>query len=125
MKLKTIAQIIKDQTDRDILTNHRTRELIELRSVANTYLRNEIKLGFNEIARQYKSLGKTSHHTTIMHSVNGYEINCKYNNHLKVIYDSLLDKNKGKNELIIKIRKLDKQNIKKISEFIDLYIDES
>ena len=82
MKLSRIAEVIKDLHNIDIFENTRRREVIEMRAVANTYMRNHNKMRLKEIVQAYAENNFSTAHCTIIYSLNNYENHTKYNKKL-------------------------------------------
>jgi hypothetical protein len=90
MKLKAIRDIILQVNDIDIFEQSRRREVIEMRSVANKYMRKQNKKIFRDIVKEYKENGYNTTHCSIIHSLNTYKQHCKYNKNLELTYKHLL-----------------------------------
>ena len=120
MNLETITNIIKEETNINILENTRQREFIELRSVANKYMKDELDYTQQQIADAYIQLGKKIKRLSIRHSINNYEVYSKYNNKLNKIYNRVLLYNAKKANVIKFIKNLNEDEIEKVNNFINL-----
>jgi vacuolar-type H+-ATPase catalytic subunit A/Vma1 len=120
MNLETITNIIKEETNINILENTRQREFIELRSVANKYMKEELDYTQQQIADAYIRLGKKIKRLSIRHSINNYEVYSKYNNKLNKIYNRVLLHNAKKANVIKFIKNLNEDEIEKVNNFINL-----
>lgn len=120
MNLETITNIIKEETNINILENTRQREFIELRSVANKYMKEELDYTQQQIADAYVQLGKKIKRLSIRHSINNYEVYSKYNIKLNKIYNRVLLHNAKKANVIKFIKNLNEDEIEKVNNFINL-----
>lgn len=120
MNLETITNIIKEETNINILENTRQREFIELRSVANKYMKEELDYTQQQIADAYIRLGKKIKRLSIRHSINNYEVYSKYNIKLNKIYNRVLLHNAKKANVIKFIKNLNEDEIEKVNNFINL-----
>jgi len=120
MNLETITNIIKEETNINILENTRQREFIELRSVANKYMKEELDYTQQQIADDYIRLGKKIKRLSVRHSINNYEVYSKYNIKLNKVYNRLLLYNAKKANVIKFIKNLNEDEIEKVNNFINL-----
>lgn len=120
MNLETITNIIKEETNINILENTRQREFIELRSVANKYMKEELDYTQQQIADAYIRLGKKIKRLSIRHSINNYEVYSKYNIKLNKVYNRMLLYNAKKANVIKFIKNLNEDEIEKVNNFINL-----
>ena len=120
MNLETITNIIKEETNINILENTRQREFIELRSVANKYMKEELNYTQQEIADAYIQLGKKIKRLSVRHSINNYEVYSKYNIKLNKVYNRMLLYNAKKANVIKFIKNLNEDEIEKVNNFINL-----
>ena len=120
MNLETITNIIKEETNINILENTRQREFIELRSVANKYMKEELNYTQQQIADAYIQLGKKIKRLSVRHSINNYEIYSKYNIKLNKVYNRMLLYNAKKANVIKFIKNLNEDEIEKVNNFINL-----
>ena len=90
MELKTVRDIILEVNNIDIFKQTRRTDVIEMRSVANTYMSNICDMRLTEIVREYAKNKYTTTHASIIHSLNSYKQHCKYNKNLELTYEHLL-----------------------------------
>jgi hypothetical protein len=93
-KLETVRDIIKNITNIDIFEQTRRREVIEMRSVANTYLSKINKMRLMEIVRAYARNDYQTTHASIIHSLKTYDQHKRYNPDLELTYKALIDDNR-------------------------------
>lgn len=90
MKLQTVRDTIKELSNVDIFEQTRKREVIEMRSVANTYMSNICKMRLMEIVREYAKHGYNTTHASIIHSLNSFEQHKWYNPDIDLAYKALI-----------------------------------
>lgn len=90
MELKTVRDIILEVNNIDIFEQKRTRNVIEMRSVANTFMYNVCEMRLTEMVREYAKYKYNTTHASIIHSLNSYEEHCKHNKNLDLTYERLL-----------------------------------
>tara|TARA_R100000951_G_C2524582_1_gene144503 strand:- start:190 stop:558 length:369 start_codon:yes stop_codon:yes gene_type:complete len=120
MTIETIADTIKEVTDVNIFEKTRRRDVVELRSVATYYLRKVVGLKYRQISDQYKRNGLRIHHSTLIHSLNNYDIYKKYSEsvqkaHLFLIDDNLVDARKY---ILRNMSKMTADKIEKIEQIM-------
>tara|TARA_R100000388_G_scaffold93251_1_gene77553 strand:- start:3791 stop:4156 length:366 start_codon:yes stop_codon:yes gene_type:complete len=94
MNLKTIANVIKKLHDIDIFQQTRKREVVEMRCVANKYMSEVAKKRLVDIVKEYELNGFKTSHCSIIHSINTYKQNNKYNTNILLTYRLLLGDSK-------------------------------
>lgn len=116
MKIEKIAEVIKDLHNIDIFENTRKRAVVEMRAVANTYMRNHNKMRLMEIVEAYAQNNFSTAHCTVIYSINTYEQHAKYNKQLELTMKALL----GDNKLFVieMIKDADDEQIEKIEEIL-------
>ena len=116
MKLKAIRDVIKRITDIDIFEQSRRREVIEMRSVANVYLRRVTNLSYLSIVEEYNKHNYNTTHSSIIHSVKSFYSNVKYNPDLELFVKAL----SGDSRLFVleKVKKATDQQIELIEEIL-------
>lgn len=116
MKLKAIRDIILELNDIDIFEQSRRRDVIEMRSVANKYMRIRNKKILRDIVNEYKENGYNTTHCSIIHSLNSYKQHCKYNKNIELTYKHLL----GDTKLYVmeKLPKATNKQIEQIEEIL-------
>ena len=90
MKLEAIRETILTLNNIDIFEQTRRREVIEMRCVANYYMKKVKKMRLTEIMRDYKRCGYSIHHSTILYHLRNYQQNCFYNPDLELIFKALI-----------------------------------
>ena len=90
MKLKAIRDIILQVNNIDIFKQTRTRDVVEMRSVANKYMNKVNRKRLVEIVNEYKENGYNTTHCSIIHSLNTYQQHANYNKNLELTYKHLL-----------------------------------
>lgn len=90
MKLQTVRDTIKELTGIDIFEQTRRREVIEMRSVANTYMTNICKMRLMEIVREYAKHGYSTTHASVIHSSNSFDQHKWYNPDVELAYKALI-----------------------------------
>ena len=116
MKLKTIADTVKNITGVNIFEQTRRRDVIEMRCMVNTYLTKELNMKLMSIVNDYKKNGYNTTHTSIIHSINTYPTHSFYNRDLELIYESLL--NDTKLNILNKIQNLTPEQVEKVEAII-------
>jgi len=116
MKIETIAETIKELTDVNILEQSRRRSVIEMRSVANKYLVDVLRLRWTDIVREYTANGFNTTHASVIHSVNTYEQHKYYNSDLDLIYETLM--NSSKMNIIKRVNKMTAEQIEKVQAIL-------
>jgi len=90
MKLEAIRETILTLNNIDIFEQTRRREVIEMRCVANYYMKKVKKMRLTEIMRDYKRCGYSIHHATILYHLRNYKQNCFYNPDLELVFKALM-----------------------------------
>ena len=116
MKLKIIAETIKEHTDINILEQSRRMSVVEMRCVANRYLVDVLRLRWTDIVREYAKNGFNTTHASIIHSVNTYKQHSFYNSDLDLIYQTLL--NSSKINIIKGVNKMTVEQIEKVEAIL-------
>ena len=83
--LNEITDKIIKMSGLDIFKNTRVREYVELRSFACYIFRNNMHITLADIAKFFRSKGKSMDHATVIHAVKKYPIYIKNNNRLQAI----------------------------------------
>ena len=116
MELNIVRDTIKELTDIDIFQQTRKREVIELRSVANTYLYDVCRKTLGRIVKEYARNGFKTTHPSIIHSINTYNEHKQYNKELEAIYLNLIGSNKLK--VLRQIPKATEEQIEQIEQIL-------
>ena len=116
MKIETIAETIKELTDVNILEQSRRRSVVEMRSVANRYLIDVLRLRWTDIVREDAKNEFNTTHASIIHSVNTYKQHSFYNSDLDLIYETLL--NSSKMNIIKRVNKMTVEQIEKVEAIL-------
>ncbi len=116
MKLKAIRDVIKEINNIDIFEQTRRREVIEMRSVANRYMRKRDKKILRDIVNEYKENGYNTTHCSILHSLKTYNQHSKYNKNLDLTYKHLLGD--AKLYVMEKLPKATDKQIEQIEEIL-------
>ena len=116
MKIKEIAEVIKDLHNIDIFENTRRRDVIEMRAVANKYMREYGKMKLMQIVKAYEENNFKTSHCSVIYSLNTYEQHAKYNKNIELTMKALL----GDNKLFVieMIHKANDEKIDKIEEIL-------
>ena len=126
-KAKKIARKISKLSGIDVFKNTRKKEFVEARSLLSTILYKYEKMNLHEIKNFYIENGKSSDHTTVLHSVKNWEVysqdkNCIYlNEWLECITQDLgRANNQAKRESIkLKIKYLSNKDISLVSLLVN------
>ena len=115
-KLETVRDTILQVSNIDIFEQTRRREVIEMRSLANTYVYYVGKMRLMEIVREYARNGYQITHASIIHSLNTYEQHKFYNPDLELTYKALI----GDNRLYVleQIPKATEKQIEQIEQIL-------
>lgn len=116
MKLKAIRDIILEVNNIDIFEKSRRRDVIEMRSVANKYMRIRNKKILRDIVNEYKENGYNTTHCSIIHSLNTYKQHSKYNKSVELTYKHLLGD--AKLYVMEKLPKATNKQIEQIEEIL-------
>ena len=127
-KANKIARQVKKLSGIDIFKNTRKKEYVEARSLLSTILYRYEKMNLHKIKNFYIDNGKSSDHTTVLHSIKSWDIysndkNCYYlNEWLEHITKNLGKKNnQNKKEFIKhKIKYLSNKDINILSLYLYL-----
>tara|TARA_R100001129_G_scaffold20995_2_gene13392 strand:- start:1586 stop:1987 length:402 start_codon:yes stop_codon:yes gene_type:complete len=82
-KADKIAKEINEIAKVDVFENTRKKEVVEARSLLSFILYKYQKMTLQEIGNLYKEKGRSGNHTTVLHSINSFEKNNKYNNKIQ------------------------------------------
>ena len=118
MKLKIIAETIKEHTDVNILEQSRRMSVVEMRCVANRYLVDVLRLRWTDIVREYAKNGFNTTHASIIYSVNTYKQHSFYNSDLDLIYQTLL--NSSKMNIIKGVNKMTVEQVEKVEAILHI-----
>jgi hypothetical protein len=88
-KLKWLARQVNKHASLDIFKNSRQRDYTEARAVFNFIARQVFLYPFNEIAKFQKINGKSSDHSTIIHSVKNFENYLRFSPRMRNIYHAI------------------------------------
>jgi len=116
MKLQKIGEQIKEMTGVDIFQQSRRRDLVEMRSVANVFMRETLGMGWTEIVREYRKNGFKTTHRSVMYSCETYPDHSFYNKELPLIHETLL--NDSKINIIRKVSSLSPEKLEAIEEIL-------
>jgi len=116
MKLQKIGEQIKEMTGVDIFQQSRRRDLVEMRSVANVFMRETLGMGWTEIVREYRKNGFKTTHRSVMYSCETYPDHSFYNKELPLIHETLL--NDSKINIIRKVSTLSPEKLEAIEEIL-------
>ena len=83
-ELNEVAERIIEMSGLDIFKNTRVTQYVELRSLACYIFRVKMHITLTDIAKFFKSRGKTMDHATVIHSVKRYSIYKNTNKTLKI-----------------------------------------
>jgi len=83
--LNEITDKIIKMSGLDVFKNTRVREYVELRSFVCYIFRNNMNITLMDIAKFFRSKGKTMDHATVIHAVKKYPIYIKNNKRLQAI----------------------------------------
>jgi chromosomal replication initiation ATPase DnaA len=87
--MNDVRDVILGLTKVDIFENNRKQLTVEMRSLANYFLKKMRRWTLSDIARWYIENGKSSHHSTILFSVENFEMYSKYNKRLGWLLEEL------------------------------------
>ncbi len=125
-KAKKIARQVNKLAKLDVFKNTRKREHIEARSLLSMVLYKYEKMNLHEIKNFYISNGKSSDHTTVLHSIKNWDMYTHYNSTLMEWLTAIttdLDKanNEATRELIkLKVNYISNEDVDEIATIIDL-----
>ena len=88
-KLKWLARQVNKNASLDIFKNSRQRDYTEARAVFNFIARQVFLYTFNDISKFQKINGKSSHHSTIIHSVKNFENHLRFSPPMRNIYQAI------------------------------------
>ena len=117
MNIKKIAEVIKDLNNIDIFENTRRRDVIEMRAVANKYMREYGKMRLMQIVKAYEENNFKTSHCSVIYSLNTYEQHAKYNKNIELTMKALL----GDNKLFV-IEMIHKANDEKIEQIEEILL---
>jgi hypothetical protein len=124
-KADKIAKQVNKLSGIDVFENTRKRENIEARSLLNTVLYKYKKMSLSQIKDFYIQNGKSSHHTTVLHSLRNFDIFKNYNTELMewltcITSDMTKINNEAKRELIkIKINFISNKDVDEIALLVN------
>lgn len=87
-----IVDLLCKLSSTNILENKRTRDHSEARSVLYTIFRSKYNVSLKAIEKYMEDNGKSSDHSTIIHSLNSFEIYVRYSKYLKDWLDTIIYK---------------------------------
>jgi len=90
-QLKEVAQKINRLAELDIFNNTRKREYIEARSLFCLIAYRYCNANYSRIAEFLIANGKSSDHSTILHSIKNYEIYKIYNKNLDIWLEDVIE----------------------------------
>lgn len=124
-RAKKIANKINKLAKLDVFKNTRKREYIEARSLLSMVLYKYEKMNLHEIKNFYIANGKSSDHTTVLHSIKNWDMYRHYNNTLIdwltcITTDMGKANNEAKRELIkLKVNYISNKDVDELSLTID------
>jgi hypothetical protein len=125
-KAKKIARQVNKLAKLDVFKNTRKREYIEARSLLSMVLYKYEKMNLHEIKNFYIANGKSSDHTTVLHSIKNWDMYRHYNNTLIdwltcITTDMGKANNEAKRELIkLKVNYISNEDVDEIATIVDL-----
>ena len=125
-KAKKIARQVNKLAKLDVFKNTRKREYIEARSLLSMVLYKYEKMNLHEIKNFYIANGKSSDHTTVLHSIKNWDMYRHYNNTLIdwltcITTDMGKANNEAKRELIkLKVNYISNQDVDELAIMIDV-----
>lgn len=125
-KAKKIARQVNKLAKLDVFKNTRKREYIEARSLLSMVLYKYEKMNLHEIKNFYIENGKSSDHTTVLHSIKNWDMYRHYNNTLIdwltcITTDMGKANNEAKRELIkLKVNYISNEDVDEIATIVDL-----
>jgi hypothetical protein len=125
-KAKKIAKQVNKLAKLDVFKNTRKREYIEARSLLSMVLYKYEKMNLHEIKKFYIENGKSSDHTTVLHSIKNWDMYRHYNNTLIdwltcITTDMGKANNEAKRELIkLKVNYISNEDVDEIATIVDL-----
>ncbi len=125
-KAKKIAKQVNKLAKLDVFKNTRKREYIEARSLLSMVLYKYEKMNLHEIKNFYIENGKSSDHTTVLHSIKNWDMYRHYNNTLIdwltcITTDMGKANNEAKRELIkLKVNYISNEDVDEIATIVDL-----
>tara|TARA_Y100000114_G_C11760912_1_gene329662 strand:+ start:2180 stop:2614 length:435 start_codon:yes stop_codon:yes gene_type:complete len=123
-RLELLGKKVNSLASVDIYENTRKRATIEARSLFNFVAYKYFLLTFDEIAKFLKTKGKTSDHSTILHSLRNFELYSFHNTNLNgwledIISSDKFDKRMTTKMVARKMQMLNEKDIKEIAELVD------
>tara|TARA_S200002703_G_scaffold41896_1_gene36314 strand:- start:748 stop:1158 length:411 start_codon:yes stop_codon:yes gene_type:complete len=125
-KAKKIARQVNKLAKLDVFKNTRKREYIEARSLLSMVLYKYEKMNLHEIKNFYIANGKSSDHTTVLHSIKNWDMYRHYNNTLIdwltcITTDMGKANNEAKRELIkLKVNYISNEDVDELAIMIDV-----
>ena len=116
--MKNVQELIKQITGIDIFQETRKQEVVEYRAVANVFLNKILGYSLMDVVRWYQSNGKNSHHSTIIFSINNYDIYKKYNKDLEKMFNTLLSSTTSTTSIADLIREVKDLNQKELNDLM-------
>jgi chromosomal replication initiation ATPase DnaA len=123
-QLKEVAQKINRLAELDIFNNTRKRQYIEARSLFCLIAYRYCNVNYSRIAEFLISNGKSSDHSTILHSIKNYEIYKIYNKNLDIWLEDVIEnlqnlESNQKVQLVThKLKQLTDPGLDLINEFV-------
>ena len=127
-KLKWLARQVNKHSNLDIFKNSRQRDYTEARSVFNFIARQVFLYPYLSIARFYKINGKSSDHSTIIHSVKNFENYIRFSPSMRIIYEAIdtnaVGKDSKKTKAIYMLNKMSDDSAGVAYEYVKAIYDD-
>ena len=89
-RIKNLINELEDLSGYNIFERTRRREIIELRALFHTVLKKYYRFSLREIQELGGENGYKMNHASIIHSINSFDIYCKYSPHLLDWYHAVI-----------------------------------
>ena len=127
-KLKWLARQVNKHASLDIFKNTRERDYTEARGVFNFIARQVFLYPYASIARFYKINGKSSDHSTIIHSVKNFENYIRFSPSMRIIYEAIdvekVGKESKKSTAMYMLNQLTDENAAVAHEYVKAIYDD-
>jgi len=91
------ARTIKQLTTIDVFENTRRQEVVEIRSLLVYILRSVENMTYETIKEFFNNNGKPYDHATALHAYKNYEMYCKDNKNLELLFDNIVSNSETEN----------------------------
>jgi len=91
------ARTIKQLSDIDVFENTRKQEVVEIRSLLVYILRSVENMTYETIKEFFNNNGKPYDHATALHAYKNYEMYCKHNKNLELLFDNIVSNSETEN----------------------------